>query len=64
MKFDYFNFAKQLSKNSSVQVFLINSKLDLVKYLKKNLGLNEIVIGMGAGTISNWIRDLPKLLIK
>ena len=33
-----------------------------IKYLKNNINPKEIVIGMGAGSISNWIRELPKFL--
>ena len=42
--------------------FLINNNLDLVKYVKQNIHGNKIVIGMGAGSISNWIRDLPNYI--
>ena len=28
----------------------------------KNLLNNEIVIGMGAGSISNWMKELPNLI--
>ena len=30
--------------------------------LKKNMYGKKIVIGMGAGSISNWMRELPKLM--
>ena len=36
-----------------------------IKYdheLKKNMYGKKIVIGMGAGSISNWMRELPKLM--
>ena len=36
-------------------------KKNLAKFLKKNMYGKKIVIGMGAGTISNWMRELPKL---
>mgnify|MGYP001228575611 CR=1 FL=1 len=58
--FNYKNFAKKLIKNSKVKLLLINNNLDLIKYVKQNIYGNKIVIGMGAGSISNWIRDLPK----
>ena len=47
-------------KNSQVKLILINNNFDLIKYVKQNIYGNKIVIGMGAGSISNWIRDLPK----
>ncbi len=60
--FSYNNFAKKIIKNSKVKLILIKNKLDLVKYVKQNIYGNKIVIGMGAGSISNWIRDLPKYI--
>ncbi len=60
--FSYVNFAKQIIKNSKVQLFLIDDKFQLAKYVKNNIYGKKIVIGMGAGTISNWMRELPKLI--
>ena len=60
--FSYNNFAKKIIKNSKVKLILIKNKLDLVKYVKQNIYGNKIAIGMGAGSISNWIRDLPKYI--
>ncbi len=51
-------FGKLISTLSKNQVILIKDELDLRKFLQKNLLKNEIVIGMGAGTISSWIRNL------
>ena len=60
--FNYLNFAKEIIKNSKVKLFLINDKNNLAKFLKKNMYGNKIVIGMGAGSISNWMRELPELI--
>ena len=60
--FSYINFAKEIIKNSKVQLFLVNNKVELAKYIKANIYGKKIVIGMGAGTISTWIRELPKLI--
>ena len=60
--FSYLNFAKEIIKNSKVQLFLIDDKFQLAKFIKSNIYGKKIVIGMGAGTISNWMRELPKLL--
>ena len=60
--FSYINFAKQIIKNSKVQLFLVEDKYQLAKYIKSNIYGRKIVISMGAGTISNWMRELPKLL--
>ncbi len=60
--FSYLNFAKEIIKNSKVKLFLVEDKFQLAKYIKNNIYGKKIVIGMGAGNISNWMRELPKLL--
>ena len=60
--FNYLNFAKEIIKNSKVKLFLVSDKNQLAKFLKKNMYGKKIVIGMGAGSISNWMRELPKLM--
>ncbi len=55
-------FARQISNFSKTQVVCINSELELKKLISKNVHNDEIVIGMGAGTISKWIRNLKNLL--
>ena len=37
---------------------MIKNENDLKKYFVKNLLSNEIVICMGAGSISKWIREM------
>tara|TARA_E500000331_G_C16875285_1_gene548033 strand:- start:46 stop:636 length:591 start_codon:yes stop_codon:yes gene_type:complete len=56
------DFSRKIAKNSKVQVININNEIDLKKYLKINLIKDEIVIGMGAGSISKWMRELEKKL--
>ena len=60
--FNYLNFAKEIIDNSKVKLFLVNDKIQLAKFLKKNMYGKKIVIGMGAGSISNWMRELPGLM--
>ncbi len=60
--FNYLKFAKEIIKNSNVKLFLIKNNYELAKFLKHNIYGKKIVIGMGAGTISNWIRKLPELM--
>ena len=60
--FNYLNFAKEIIKNSKVKLFLVNNEFQLAKYLKNNIYGKKIVIGMGAGTISNWMRNLPNII--
>ena len=60
--FNYLKFAKEIIKNSKVKLFLIKNNYDLAKFLKHNIYGKKIVIGMGAGTISQWMRKLPELM--
>ena len=60
--FDYNKFAKQIIEKSKVKLFLVKDKFQLAKFLKKSIYGKKIVIGMGAGSISNWMRELPKLM--
>ncbi len=60
--FNYNNFAKTISKNSRVSVFMIKNEKQLAQYVKQNIYGKKVVIGMGAGSISNWIRNLPNFL--
>ena len=62
LPFSYSYFAKKIIKKSNLKLIIINDNLDLVKYVKQNIYGNKIVIGMGAGSISNWIRDLPNYI--
>tara|TARA_Y100001970_G_scaffold287359_1_gene411815 strand:+ start:1685 stop:3082 length:1398 start_codon:yes stop_codon:yes gene_type:complete len=52
------SLAKLISQNSKTQVVIIKNQLDVQKYLNKCLVGNEIVIGMGAGSISKWMSEL------
>ncbi len=60
--FSYKNFAKEIIKNSKVKLFLIDDRYQLAKFIKNNIYGKKIVVGMGAGTISSWMKELPKLI--
>ena len=60
--FNYNLFAEEIIKNSKVKLFLVNDQFQLARFIKQSIHGKEIVIGMGAGTISNWMRQLPSLL--
>ena len=60
--FNYNNFAKDIIKKSNVKLFTVNDQYQLARFIKNNIYGKKIVIGMGAGSISNWMRELPKLL--
>ena len=62
LDFSYLKFAKEIIKNSKVKLFLVKDNFQLAKFVKKNIYGKKIVIGMGAGTISNWMRKLPELM--
>ena len=60
--FNYITFAKEIIRNSKVKLFLVNDNFQLAKFIKNNIYGKKIVIGMGAGTISSWMRKLPELM--
>ena len=60
--FNYYNFAKEIIKRSKVKLFMVNNQYQLAKFIKNNIHGKKIVIGMGAGTISTWMKELPKLI--
>ena len=60
--FKYENFAREVIKNSKVKLFLADDRIQLAKYIKNNIYGKKIVIGMGAGTISTWMREMPRYL--
>ena len=60
--FKYSSFAREIIKNSKVKLFLVNDLKQLAIFLKRNMYGKKIVIGMGAGSISSWIKTLPKLM--
>ena len=65
-KIDYnFNqdhFSKLIAKKSGIQVINIKNQNELKIFFKKNLFDDELVICMGAGSISNWIREISMTL--
>ena len=60
--FNYNNFAKDIIKNSKVKLFMVDDQYQLAKFIKNNVYGKKIVVGMGAGTISAWMKELPKLI--
>ncbi len=56
------NFGKLISKGSKTQVILVKNQNDLSNYFKKNIFKNELIIGMGAGSISKWMNQLKTTL--
>ena len=60
--FSYDSFAKEIIKNSKVKLFMVENNIQLAKFLKLNMYGKKIVVGMGTGSISNWIKKLPNLM--
>ena len=60
--FNYNEFAREIIKNSRVKLFLVKDNIHMAKFIKKNIYGKKIVIGMGAGTISNWMKKLPEMI--
>ena len=60
--FNYNNFAKDIIKNSKVKLFIVKDQYELAKLIKNTIYGKKIVVGMGAGTISAWMKELPKLI--
>ena len=58
--FNQDDFSKLISKNSRTQVINIANQKELKNYFRKNLIEDEMIICMGAGSISNWIRESGK----
>ena len=61
-KFNLLKFGKMIALNSNVDVIIIKNEKNFQNFLKKNLIKNEIIIGMGAGSISSWMRNLKHFL--
>ena len=60
--FNYKDFAKEIITKSNVNVYLVDNQYQLAKFIKNNIYGKKIVIGMGAGSISSWMKQLPKLI--
>ncbi len=60
--FNYLNFAREIIKNSKVKLFLVDDNIQLARFIKKNMYGKKIVIGMGAGSVSTWMKNLRQLM--
>ncbi len=56
--FTYDAFARLIIKNSKVSLIKVNDQLELKKLINKIAYGENIYIAMGAGSISNWVRNL------
>ncbi len=62
LKFNNNDFAKLISNFSKTQVIIIKDYKEIGKFFKRNLINDEIIIGMGAGSISKHMRELKTFL--
>lgn len=62
LNFSYQSFAKLIAKNSKVKLIMIQDEKVLHKYFKASAYGNKIYIGMGAGSISNWMKNFQSYI--
>ena len=56
--FSFNSFAELIAKNSNVNLIILKNEMDLKKLVKNIAFGNKIFISMGAGSITNWVREL------
>ncbi len=56
--FSYTTFAQLIAKNSKVDLIMLKDEIDLKKIIKNIAFGDKIFIAMGAGSITNWVRNL------
>ena len=61
LPFTYNSFAKLIIKNSKIKLIQVENEIQLKKFIKQTAFGNKIYIGMGAGSISNWMRGLKSI---
>ncbi len=61
LNFTYHSFAKSIIKNSNVNLILVDDESQLRKFIKQNVFGKKIYIGMGAGSISSWMKNLKNI---
>ena len=55
---NHYELAKLINKNSKKDVICIENQFDLERFIKRHTYGNEVVVCMGAGSISSWIREI------
>ena len=61
LNFSYQSFAKLIIKNSNVKLIQVEDENQLKRFVKQNSFGDKIYIGMGAGSISNWMKNLKNI---
>jgi UDP-N-acetylmuramate--alanine ligase len=55
---NHYELAKLINKNSKKNVICIENQFDLERFIKRHTYGNEVIVCMGAGSISSWIREI------
>ena len=55
---NHYELAKLIKKNSKKDVICIENQFDLERFIKRHTYGNEVIVCMGAGSISSWIREI------
>ncbi len=61
LNFTYQYFAKLIIKNSNVRLIHVENEIQLKSFIKQNSFGQKIYIGMGAGSISSWMKNLKNI---
>ena len=61
LNFTYHSFAKLIIKNSNVKLIQVDNEKQLRSFIRQNAFGKKIYIGMGAGSISNWMKNLENI---
>ena len=62
LSFSYNSFARLIIKNSKIRLIHVENEIQLKRFVKQNSFGDKIYIGMGAGSISNWMKNLKNTL--
>ena len=62
LNFTYSSFAKLIIKNSNVRLIYVEDEKQLKSLIKQSLFGEKMFIGMGAGSISNWMKNLKNII--
>ena len=57
-----FSHKIKLLNLTNTQAIIVKNEIELRNYLKRNLINDEIIIGMGAGSITKWMAGLKNSL--
>ncbi len=61
LSFTYNSFANLIIKNSNISLIHVENEIQLKRFVKQNSFGDKIYIGMGAGSISNWMKNLKNI---